>query len=98
METEPHRKRVRTYHVPGPLHFLTFSCYCRQNPVSRKLVSSPEQWRWSSFRWLELGQKVDEPLALDDWDERLSEDEDKRPLAEYGLSQWHQFCEGTSRP
>ena len=30
METEPQRKRVRTYNVPGHLHFLTFSCYCRQ--------------------------------------------------------------------
>ena len=72
--------------------------YCHRNPVERKLVASPEQWRWSSFRRLELGQKTNQPLLLDDWDERLSEDEDKRPLAEYGLSQWHQFCEGTSQP
>ena len=25
--------------------------YIHRNPVTRGLVSSPEQWRWSSFRW-----------------------------------------------
>ena len=40
--------------------------------------------------------KSGEPLALDDWDEKLSEDLGQGPLAEYGLSQCHQFCEGTS--
>src|SRR6266567_2007343 len=33
--------------------------YIHRNPVERELVSSPEQWRWSSFRWylcVEVGQ------------------------------------------
>lgn len=25
--------------------------YIHRNPVVRGLVASPEQWRWSSFRW-----------------------------------------------
>jgi len=25
--------------------------YIHRNPVTRGLVASPEQWRWSSFRW-----------------------------------------------
>jgi putative transposase len=47
--------------------------YCHRNPVKRRLVKSPEQWRWSSFRWLELGQTENEPLRVDPWDESLSE-------------------------
>ena len=34
----------------------------------KQLVKSPEQWRWSSFRWLEMGKRDGEPLRLDDWD------------------------------
>ncbi len=26
-------------------------CYTHRNPVRRKLVQEPEQWRWSSVRW-----------------------------------------------
>jgi len=29
-----------------------------RNPVKRGLVSSPEQWRWSSFRAYAYGEKV----------------------------------------
>ncbi|HYG77647.1 MAG TPA: transposase [Planctomycetota bacterium] len=28
--------------------------YCHWNPVKRRLVKSPEQWRFSSFKWLVL--------------------------------------------
>ena len=44
--------------------------YCHRNPIQRRLVKSSEQWRWSSFRWLEMGRREGEPLHLDDWDER----------------------------
>jgi putative transposase len=44
--------------------------YCHRNPVKRGLVKSPDEWRWSSFRWLEMGIREGEPLALGDWDER----------------------------
>jgi len=30
--------------------------YIHRNPVERGLVSSPEQWRWSSFRWYLYGE------------------------------------------
>ncbi|GMV79878.1 MAG: hypothetical protein AMXMBFR7_10620 [Planctomycetota bacterium] len=71
--------------------------YCHRNPVDRKLVRSPEQWRWSSFRWLELGNKEQESLAVDAWDERLRDDPDGEALAAYTRSQWHQFLKGTRK-
>ncbi len=67
------------------------ACYCHRNPVQRGLVRSPEDWRWSSFRWLELGLRTGEPLAVDDWDERLRDDSDSEALAAYCRSQWHHF-------
>ena len=30
--------------------------YIHRNPVARGLVGSPEQWRWSSFRWYLCGE------------------------------------------
>jgi putative transposase len=45
--------------------------YCHRNPVARGLVASPEDWKWSSYRSLELGQTEKEALAVDLWDERL---------------------------
>jgi putative transposase len=30
--------------------------YIHRNPVTRGLVASPEQWRWSSFRWYWCGE------------------------------------------
>jgi putative transposase len=30
--------------------------YIHRNPVARGLVDSPEQWRWSSFRWYLSGE------------------------------------------
>jgi len=31
--------------------------YIHWNPVKRGLVASPEQWRWSSYRYYALGEK-----------------------------------------
>jgi putative transposase len=39
--------------------------YMHRNPVTRGLVERPEQWRWSSYRFYELG---DESLIRMDWD------------------------------
>ncbi|HYG77600.1 MAG TPA: transposase [Planctomycetota bacterium] len=47
--------------------------YCHWNPVKRRLVRSPELWRWSSFRWLEWNDHDNAPLRVDDWDETLIE-------------------------
>ena len=40
--------------------------YIHRNPVERGLVSSPEQWRWSSFRWY-LGGEAG-PVRINDTD------------------------------
>ena len=47
--------------------------YCHWNPVKRRLVKSPDMWRWSSFGWLELGRRKGEALRVDDWEEALHE-------------------------
>ncbi|MBI3829622.1 MAG: transposase [Planctomycetes bacterium] len=72
--------------------------YCHLNPVKRKLVKFAGLWRWSSFRWLELGKRDGEPLTVNAWDERLRDDPDSPALDAYSRSQWHQFFERTARP
>ena len=37
--------------------------YMHHNPVKRRLVSSPDQWRWSSFRFYYLNDSS--VLAMD---------------------------------
>ena len=39
--------------------------YMHANPVRRGLVSRPDEWRWSSYRYYECGDP--EPMAMD-WD------------------------------
>jgi putative transposase len=43
--------------------------YCHRNPVARGLVASPEDWKWSSYRSLELGHEDHEALRVDSWDD-----------------------------
>jgi hypothetical protein len=38
--------------------------YIHRNPVARGLVASPEQWRWSSFRWYLCGEPG--PVQIND--------------------------------
>jgi putative transposase len=40
--------------------------YMHRNPVKRGLVSSPELWKWSSFRAYALGEAG--PVKLNDWE------------------------------
>ncbi len=40
--------------------------YIHRNPVARGLVESPEQWRWSSFRWYLCGEVG--PVRINDTD------------------------------
>lgn len=40
--------------------------YIHRNPVKRGLVASPEQWRWSSFRWYLYGETG--PVRINDTD------------------------------
>src|SRR5207249_10738360 len=40
--------------------------YMHRNPVQRGLVESPEQWRWSSFRWYLCGEAG--PVRINDTD------------------------------
>ncbi len=39
--------------------------YCHKNPITRGLADSPEQWRWSSYRYFELDDRSVLPM---DWD------------------------------
>jgi putative transposase len=41
--------------------------YMHRNPVKRGLVSAPELWRWSSYRWYAFGE-ASQP-KLNDWPE-----------------------------
>jgi putative transposase len=40
--------------------------YIHRNPVVRGLVASPEEWRWSSFRWYWRGEAG--PVKINDTD------------------------------
>ena len=40
--------------------------YIHRNPVKRGLVASPEQWRWSSFRW--YLNREEGPVKINDTD------------------------------
>ncbi len=40
--------------------------YIHRNPVKRGLVASPEQWRWSSFRW--YLDREEGPVKINDTD------------------------------
>jgi putative transposase len=40
--------------------------YIHRNPVTRGLVTSPEQWPWSSFRWYLSGENG--PVKINDTD------------------------------
>jgi len=40
--------------------------YMHRNPVKRGLVSSPELWRWSSFRDYFLGEAG--PVRVNEWE------------------------------
>jgi len=40
--------------------------YIHRNPVVRGLVASPEQWRWSSFRWYSCREVG--PVRINDTD------------------------------
>jgi putative transposase len=40
--------------------------YIHRNPVKRGLVSSPEEWHWSSFRWYLCGKTG--PVRINDTD------------------------------
>ena len=39
--------------------------YCHMNPVKRKLVKSPEDWKWSSYRWYVGDREV--PIDIDEY-------------------------------
>jgi hypothetical protein len=40
--------------------------YIHRNPVVHGLVESPEEWRWSSFRWYSCGEVG--PVRINDTD------------------------------
>jgi putative transposase len=44
--------------------------YMHRNPVVRGLVATPEEWRWSSYRWYLLGEESG--VTLNNWPETLT--------------------------
>jgi hypothetical protein len=46
--------------------------YWHRNPVVRGLVEDPAIWRWSSYRWIEMGLAFDAPLESYPWNEFLA--------------------------
>ena len=44
--------------------------YCHNNPLVRKLVNDPGQWRWSSYNWYHVDQNVE--LVMDCIGEHIS--------------------------
>lgn len=55
----------------SPAKALEKAEYCHWNPIKRRLVASPDLWRFSSFRTLVLQDCSDTPLLIDDWDDSL---------------------------
>ena len=51
---------------PGRSRGIEKLRYIHRNPVGRRLVDSPEQWRWSSFRFYLYGEP--EPVRVNDTD------------------------------
>jgi putative transposase len=41
--------------------------YIHHNPAKRKLVASPELWKWSSYRFYALGEKGVVKVDPADW-------------------------------
>ena len=39
--------------------------YCHKNPLTRGLVDDPADWKWSSYRFYEFGDRSVLPM---DWD------------------------------
>jgi hypothetical protein len=58
--------KITRVSIHGPFVYRKAQ-YCHNNPVKRRLIHSPEKWRWSSFRWLEQGIRAGEPVTVDDW-------------------------------
>jgi putative transposase len=53
--------RYRSSLVDAPNYFLTCCRYIELNPVRARMVESPEDYAWSSYRYHGLG--VDDPLV-----------------------------------
>jgi putative transposase len=45
-------------------------CYMHRNPVTRGLVSAPELWAWSSFRWYACAEAG--VVKVNDWPTKLN--------------------------
>ncbi len=64
---EPHRfwqARFYDFNVWTERKRIEKLRYIHRNPVMRGLVASPEQWRWTSFRWYMRGEAG--PVRIND--------------------------------
>jgi putative transposase len=50
------QKRFYDFNVYNKKKHIEKLRYIHRNPVSRKLVESPDQWKWSSFRTYRFGE------------------------------------------
>ena len=67
-ENPPHRfwqARFYDFNVCTPEKRIEKLRYMHRNPMKRGLVSSPELWMWSSFRWYALREPG--PVKIEDW-------------------------------
>jgi len=47
------QKRCYDHNCRTPETVLEKINYCHKNPVTRRLVDEPKEWKWSSYRWYE---------------------------------------------
>jgi putative transposase len=76
--------RYRSSSVADERYFLTCQRYIELNPVRAGIVSSPEDYRWSSFRG-NAGMRDDSLLSMHDLVKNLGPDELQRKQAYLAL-------------
>ncbi len=57
--------RFHDFNVFTRYKFIQKLRYIHRNPVARGLIESPEQWRWSSYRFYAYGEKGPVTLGYD---------------------------------
>jgi len=58
-------KRYYDFNVYSEPKIAEKLLYMHQNPVARRLVETPEQWEWSSFRAYAFGEAG--IVKVNDW-------------------------------
>jgi putative transposase len=80
--------RFKASLIDGPGYLLACYRYIELNPVRAEMVESPEQYRWSSYRWNALGE-ADPVVQPHDLYLELSKDDVERRAAYRELFRGH---------